>query len=135
MQIKQDFMLEIQDERATGPGTLASCRTVQRFALTQSFNRLPVVLAQSTEKTVVRTILLDGLRKVGEPLDDVPCFVRHGCFRRLWSVTVKARNTWSQASTYRVPRDVHCGALDTVASFRFGIVAVLFRRRPNRPNP
>src|SRR3954449_11861657 len=62
MQIKQDFTFEIQDERLAGIGTLGSCRTVQRFALTQSFNRLPVVLAQSTKKTVVRTILLDGLR-------------------------------------------------------------------------
>jgi hypothetical protein len=29
-------------------------------------------------------------------------------------------------STYRVPCDVHCSVLDTIASFRFGIVAVLF---------
>ena len=46
MQIKQDFTFEIQDERAAGFGALESCRTVQRLALTQSFDRLPVVLAQ-----------------------------------------------------------------------------------------
>src|SRR5689334_19779354 len=77
MQVKQDFMLEIQDERPAGLGTLESRRTVHRFASAQGLNRLPVVLTQPTEKAIVRAILLDGVRQVRKPLDDVPCPVRH----------------------------------------------------------
>jgi hypothetical protein len=87
MQLIQDLAFEIQDERAAGFGTLESDRIVQRLTLTQSFDRLPVILAQSMEKAVVRTVLLDSVRKVRKPLDDVPCPIRHGCSRRFWSIS------------------------------------------------
>jgi hypothetical protein len=82
MQLKQDLAFEIQDERAAGFGTLESGRIVQSLTMTQSFDRLPVILAQSTEKAVVRAVLLDSVRQVRKPLDNVPYSVRHECSRR-----------------------------------------------------
>jgi precorrin-2 methylase len=66
MQIKQDLTFEIQDECTAGVGALDSCWTVQRLALTQSFDRLPVVLAPAIlnlHERIENKLFLDRTRK------------------------------------------------------------------------